>query len=72
MIELFVIRLQKVVTGIKIGHGVHSGHLMVSKTILCQAVLTAKGGLKGAHFMRYVASSFYLPTDFKICCHAVT
>lgn len=31
--------------GIKIGHGVHSSCLMTSKTILCQAVLIAKGGL---------------------------
>lgn len=31
---------------------------MASKTILCQAVLIAKGGLKDAHFMRYVAFTF--------------
>lgn len=34
------------VYGIKIGHGEHTSCLMASKTILCQAVLTAKGGLK--------------------------
>ena len=31
---------------------------MASKTILCQAVLTANGGPKEAHFMRYAASTF--------------
>lgn len=41
--------------GIKIGHGVHSSSFMASKTILCQAVLAANGGLKDAHFMRYAA-----------------
>lgn len=49
--------------GIKIGHGVHTSCLMASKTILCQAVLTAKGGPKDAHFMRYVAFTLSLPTD---------
>lgn len=37
--------------GIRTGHGAHNA-------VLCQAVLTAKGGLKDAHFMRYVASKF--------------
>lgn len=37
--------------------------LMASKTILCQAVLRAKGGLEDAHFMRYVAFIFNSPTD---------
>lgn len=32
-----------------------------SKTILCQAVLRAKGGLRDAHFMRYVAFTFNSP-----------
>lgn len=50
------------VYGIKIGHGEHTSCLMASKTILCQAVLTAKGGLD-AHFMRYVAFTFILPTS---------
>lgn len=31
---------------------------MASKTILCQAVLTANGGPKEAHFMRYAAFIF--------------
>lgn len=63
MIELFFMCLQKKKMnmsdyGIKIGHGVHKSLFMTSKTILCQAVLTANGGLKDAHFMRYVAFIF--------------
>lgn len=38
---------------------------MAFKTILCQAVLTAKGGLKDAHFMRYVASMCILFIDLQ-------
>lgn len=50
MIELFFVCLQKSMGvsehGIKIGHGVQRSCSVASKTILCQAVLTAKGGLK--------------------------
>lgn len=35
--------------------------LMASMTILCQAVLTAKGGLEDAHFMRHEA---FTSSDF--------
>lgn len=66
MIELFFMCLQKKMNmsdyGIKIGHGVHNSFFMTSKTILCQAVLTANGGLKDAHFMRYVAFKLNLAT----------
>lgn len=36
---------------------------MASKTILCQAVLTAKGGHEEAHFMRYVAFTHECPKN---------
>lgn len=32
--------------------------ILASKGLVCQAALTAKGGLKDAHFMRYVAFTF--------------
>lgn len=36
---------------------------MTANTIVCQAALPAKGGLKDAHFMRYVAFTFSSPTE---------
>lgn len=51
------------VYGIKIGHGEHTSCLMASKTILCQAVLTAKGGLKWCPL--YAICGFYIHLTYK-------